>query len=321
MTRIKFDDQTFVTENDETVLHTLLRNNVQVPYGCKVGACQSCLMRSLDNPPPLASQVGLKDTQQKQNYFLTCICQPENDMTITLPNTESTWLEGEVIEKRAVSSNVLLLKLQSKEPLAFFAGQFVNLRRNDGVIRSYSIANIPNPTHELVFHIRVLPNGQFSRWAADALQVGMSLNFSHAQGHCHYVEGQGEQPLLLVGTGTGLAPLYGIICDALENHGHHGEIHLFHGSRDESGLYFESELHDMARKYPNFHYTPCLSGHVNSEQYAQGRANQVAFEKFPKLDGWRVYLCGQPEMVLHSKRTAYLQGASLKEIYTDAFSS
>jgi hypothetical protein len=32
-------------------------------------------------------------------------------------------------------------------------------------------------------------------------------------------------------------------------------------------------------------------------------------------------LCGQPEMVLHSKRAAYLQGASLKEIYADAFAS
>lgn len=321
MIRIKFDEQTFVSEKDETVLHTLLRNNVQVPYGCKVGACQSCLMRSLDNPPPDASQVGLKDTQQKQNYFLSCLCHPENDMTVALPNAETVWLEGTVIEKRMLSSNVLLLKLKSKEPLAFFAGQFVNLRRDDGVIRSYSIANIPNAEHELVFHIRILSDGRFSRWAADELQTGQLLEFSHAQGHCHYLEGQGDQSLLLVGTGTGLAPLYGIILDALQNHKHHGEIHLFHGSREESGLYFENELRELERNYPNFHYTPCLSTELNSGKYAQGRANQLALAKFPKLDSWRVYLCGQPEMVLQTKRMAYLQGASLKDIYTDAFSS
>ena len=322
MTRIKFDDQTFDIENDETVLYTLLRNNVQVPYGCKAGVCQSCLMRSLDDtPPPAASQAGLKDTQQKQNYFLPCICVPENDMTVVLPNTESVWLEGEVVDKCALSDNVILIKLKSKEPLAFFAGQFVNLRNKAGVIRSYSIANIPNAVHALIFHIRILPNGQFSRFIADELEIGMPLSFSHAQGSCHYLEGKSEQPLLLIGTGTGLAPLYGIIRDALENHNHSGDIHLFHGSRDASGLYLEEKLTALTQKYPNFHYTPCLSGEVNDEKYTKGRANEIALQAFPKLDGWRVYLCGQPEMVLHSKRAAYLQGASLKEIYADPFSS
>lgn len=321
MTRIKFDEQTFETENAETVLHTLLRNNVQVSYGCQAGVCQSCLMRSLDNAPPEKSQIGLKDTQQKQNYFLPCVCVPENDMTVVLPNQKSAWFEGEVVDKCALSENIILIKLKSKEPLAFFAGQFVNLKNEAGVIRSYSIANIPNPSHALIFHIRILPNGQFSRFVADKLEIGMPLSFSHAQGSCHYLEGKTEQPLLLIGTGTGLAPLYGIIRDALENHQHSGDIHLFHGSRDASGLYFEDKLRQMEKNHSNFHYTPCLSGANVSEKYTQGRANQIALEKFPKLNGWRVYLCGQPEMVLHSKRAAYLQGASLKDISVDAFAS
>lgn len=320
MARIKFDDQIFETEHGETVLHTLLRNNMQVPYGCKAGACQCCLMRSLDNSPPEKSQAGLKDTEQKQNYFLPCVCVPENDMTVVLPNQASAWLEGEIVDKHALSENVILIKLKSKEPLAFFAGQFVNLKNEAGVIRSYSIANIPNPSHELVFHIRILPNGAFSRFVADELEIGMSLSFSHAQGHCHYLEGKSEQPLLLIGTGTGLAPLYGIIRDALENHNHSGEIHLFHGSRDASGLYCEDTLREMEKNHPNFYYTPCLSGEVKS-RYTKGRANQIALEKFIKLNGWRVYLCGQPDMVSQTKRMAYLQGASLKEIYADAFLS
>lgn len=321
MTRIKFEGQTFAAEANETVLDTLLRNNMQVPYGCRVGACQSCLMRSLDNAPPAASQVGLKETQQKQNYFLACLCHAEKEMEITLPNSETQWFEGVVIEKCSLSSNVLLLKLQSKQPLAFFAGQFVNLRNPAGVIRSYSIANIPNAAHELEFHLRILPNGKFTRFVADELEVGSTLEFLHAQGDCHYVEGKLEQPLLLIGTGTGLAPLYGIILDALRNHQHCGEIHLFHGSRDESGLYFENELRELEKNYANFHYTPCLSAELNSGKYKQGRANQIALQKFLKLDGWRVFLCGQPDMVLQTKKMAYLQGASLKEIFADAFNS
>lgn len=320
MARIKFKDQTVIAENNETVLQSLLRSNIQVPYGCQQGVCQSCLMRSLDNAPPSSSQTGLKETQQKQNYFLPCICWPENDMTVALLNAENTWLEAKVIEKKALSINVILLKIKSKEPLAFFAGQFVNLRNNN-VIRSYSIANTPNPSHELAFHIRILPDGKFSRFVADDLEIGMPLSFSHAQGSCHYLEGKREQPLLLIGTGTGLAPLYGILKDALLTHKHQGEIHLFHGSRDESGLYLEEKLTALTQNYPNFHYTPCLSGEVNNEKYTKGRTNEIAIKQFPNLKDWRVYLCGQPEMVLQTKRAAYLLGASLKDIYIDAFSS
>ena len=321
MTRIKFNDQVFETEENETVLHALLRNNVQVPYGCKAGVCQCCLMRSLDNSPPEESKVGLKDTQQKQNYFLPCICVPQDDMTVVLPNQESLWFEGEVIEKYSLSDSVILVKLKSENPIAFFAGQFVNLRNKAGVIRSYSIANTPNSFHELIFHIRILPNGQFSQFVVNELEIGMSMSFSHAQGSCHYLETKSEQPLLLIGTGTGLAPLYGIIQDALENHNHSGEIHLFHGSRDVSGLDFESKSREMREYYSNFHYTPCLSGNVEGNNYAKGRANEVALKKFNKLDGWRVYLCGHPDMVAQAKRMAYLQGASLREIYADPFLS
>ena len=86
MTRIKFDGQFFETEPSETVLQTLLRNNMQVPYGCRAGVCQSCLMRCLDDlPVPPASQVGLKAAQQVDNYFLPCICHPKNEMSVTKP--------------------------------------------------------------------------------------------------------------------------------------------------------------------------------------------------------------------------------------------
>ena len=323
MKRIKFDEQFFEIDPNETVLQSLLRNNMQVPYGCKAGVCQSCLMRCLDEiPVPSSSQIGLSALLQKENYFLACVCMPENDMTLALPNNEQVWLKAKVVEKEFVSDNVMILTIQSIDPFAFFAGQFVNLRNQAGTIRSYSIANTPNAAHTLVFHIRILPNGQFSRWAASELDIGMTLSFSHAQGNCHYLEGKSEQSLLLIGSGTGLAPLYGIIEDALENHHHTGEIHLFHGSREATGLYFETKLDELSQHHANFHYTPCLSGiNPDKHRYTQGRVNQIALEKFTKLDGWRVYLCGQSDMVLQSKRMAYLQGAALKEIFADAFLS
>jgi hypothetical protein len=35
--------------------------------------------------------------------------------------------------------------------------------------------------------------------------------------------------------------------------------------------------------------------------------------------GWRVFLCGHPDMVSSMKMEAFMQGVSMKDIYTDAF--
>jgi NAD(P)H-flavin reductase/ferredoxin len=318
MHSIKIGESQFACQQDETVLETLLRENVRIPYSCRQGICQSCLMRSLDQPPPVSAQTGLKDTLQKQNYFLACICHAEQDMTVALPDQQGAWLEARVVEKQPLSPDIIRLVLEYETAFNFFAGQFINLQRADGLTRSYSIANSPRPDKSLEFHIRRLPKGQFSSWVHEELETGATLTFSQAQGTCHYLPGREEQPLMLVGTGSGLAPLYGILTDALAQQ-HSGPIHLFHGSRDLNGLYLMDEIRELARQFDNFHYTPCLSGEEAAVDHAQGRVHDVALAHAPTLKGWRIYLCGHPEMVNQTKKMAYLKGAALNDIYADAF--
>ncbi|MGZ4956464.1 MAG: 2Fe-2S iron-sulfur cluster-binding protein [Methylobacter sp.] len=318
MRSITVDGSTFPCQSNETVLQTLLRENIQVPNGCRQGLCQACMMRSLDNSPPVSAQVGLKDTLQKQNYFLACICHPEQDMTVALPNRQGASIEAVVIKKQLLTPDIVHLVLEYKTQFNFFAGQFVNLKRPDGLTRSYSIANIPLSKNTLEFHIRRLPNGQFSSWVYDELEVGAQLTISEAQGSCHYLPGRAEQPLMLVGTGSGLAPLYGIIADALAQD-HSGPIQLFHGSSDLNGLYFVNEMRELAEKFDNFHYTPCLSGEDVESDHIRGRTHDIALLSAETLKGWRIFLCGHPEMVNQTKKMAFMKGASMTDIYTDAF--
>lgn len=318
MRSITFGESTFSCQPDETVLETLLRENVQIPNGCRQGLCQACMMRSLDNPPPVSAQTGLKDTLQKQNYFLACICHPEQDMAVALPNQQGASIEAIVIKKQRLTPEIVQVVLEYQSQFNFFAGQFVNLKRPDGLTRSYSIANIPLSKNILEFHIRRLPNGQFSSWVYDELEVGTRLSLSEPQGSCYYLPGRAEQPLLLVGTGSGLAPLYGIIADALAQE-HSGPIHLFHGSRDLNGLYLIDEMRELAEKFDNFQYTPCISGKDIDSDHVQGRAHDIALSAIETLSGWRVYLCGHPEMVNQTKRMAFMKGASMTDIYADAF--
>jgi NAD(P)H-flavin reductase len=239
-------------------------------------------------------------------------------MHISLNSPAINFTAAIVIDKQLLNPETLLLSLQLQAPMDFYAGQFVNLKRADGLMRSYSIANNRINAQKLTFHIRRLAGGRFSEWAHQDLNIGDVIAVSDPQGLCYYLPNKPQQNLLLIGTGSGLAPLAGIISEAL-HHGHHGQIHLYHGSREIDGLYWIAEMQQLAHQYPNFHYTACVSGESVPEGIVQGRANDLAFTAIKNLKDWRVFLCGHPEMVKQSKRQAYLNGAGLQDIHADAF--
>lgn len=302
----------------ETVLDALLRENVAIPYACKKGTCHSCLLQSVATAPPEAAQAGLKNTQKNHRYFLACQCYPEQDMAIKQPDQSAFYTDGQVVANDMLNRNTVLLRVAFKDAFEFNAGQFVNLQRPDGLTRSYSIANIPQQDNTLEFHIRRLPGGRFSAWLHDELNVGDTIAVSEARGHCFYLPERSSQGLVLVGTGTGLAPLAGILSDALA-HGHSGPIYLFHGSRELGDLYRIEEMRELARQHENFHYIPCLSGSDVPDGFTRGRVNEVVAATLTDLKGWRVFLCGHPDMVKLTKRTAFMAGAAMQDIYADAF--
>lgn len=318
MFQLTIGDNKYSCQPDESILDALLNENINLSYACKKGTCHSCMIRSTDVPPPESSQIGLKNTLKKLNYFLACQCYPLQDMTIKLPDQSEFYRMGTVVVNKLLNRNTILLIIAFEDAFEFNAGQFVNLQRNDGLTRSYSIANIPQKSNTLEFHIRRLPDGKFSAWLHDELKVGDSIAVSEPRGHCFYLPERSEQGLLLIGTGTGLAPLAGILTDALR-HGHSGPIHLYHGSREVEDLYRIDEMRLLAKLHSNFHYTPCLSGGRVPEGFAAGRVNEIVSSQIPDLKHWRVFLCGHPEMVNEMKKMTFLKGASIADIYADAF--
>lgn len=318
MPDITINGQTLDCPPETSVLDTLLNAGIDISHACKKGTCHSCLLRSPDNAPPSASQSGLKDTQKAQGYFLACQCYPVEDMAIQIPSHQELYRDATIAGKKMLNAEILELTLVFEQSLAFKAGQFVNLQREDGLTRSYSIANPARTGDTIKCHIRRLPNGQFSNWLHDEAQIGERISVSEAQGLCFYLPDRPEQNLLLVGTGSGLAPLAGIISDAL-NQGHAGQISLFHGSREAEGLYLTEEMRSLAETYKNFSYFPCVSGGTENSGFYPGRANDIAIATLGNLKNWRVYICGHPEMVTQFKKQAFLKGASLADIYSDPF--
>jgi ferredoxin len=129
MTEIVYQDENITLDQDELVLDALTRHDHAIPFGCRGGACQSCLMVADQGEIPEAAQVGLSDTQKKLNYFLSCQCRPQQDMKVRLPNQSALQIEGEVLDKTFLTDQVVRLRVKAE--LAYHPGQYVNLWRDN----------------------------------------------------------------------------------------------------------------------------------------------------------------------------------------------
>ena len=323
-----FSVQHFPVQPGESVLDCLLRNGVAISHSCKAGACQSCLVKA-DSPVPETAQRGLKDTLRAQNYFLACSLQPAGDLTV-LPAGVEQRIQARITGIDALNESVLRVRLRTEDPFEYRAGQFVSLFREDGLARSYSLASLPGED-ALEFHVRMIPGGAMSGWlysqalhskSLDQTQPGSQPNvpvwIQGPSGNCFYVPGKADEPLLLAGAGTGLAPLYGIARDALQQ-GHSGPIWLFHGAVTPSGLYLTTELTELTRAFPNFHYVRSVLKDGDSNGAEVGDLDRCILARFPNLWGWKGYVCGDPALVNLLRKKMFLAGMASKAIYADAF--
>ncbi len=315
MAIVWYQEKQYPITAGESVLDTLLKNQFTCSYSCRSGVCQTCLMKAENGEPPERAQQGLKETLKKQGYFLSCICYPDQDLHISSKNNNSVsaWIVG----KEILSQDVVKVILRCEDRIQYFAGQYITLTRQDKLSRSYSLASLPEE-ETLEIHVRKIPNGQMSSWLYDEAQVGEPLQIHGPIGDCFYTPGQSNQPLLLAGTGTGLAPLYGILKDALTQK-HQGEVWLFHGALHSKGLYLVDELVSLVKKHANFHYSPTVLQGDPDELIKVGNLEETIFTQFPKLSAWRAYVCGHPELVVSLKKKLFLKGVSLKNIFSDAF--
>ncbi|MBZ4417919.1 2Fe-2S iron-sulfur cluster-binding protein [Myxococcus sp. RHSTA-1-4] len=316
MAKVKHESSWYPLEPGESVLEGLLRQGVSVPNSCRAGACQSCLMKAVGGAVPEAARVGLKDTLVAQGYFLACTCRLPEGTELEVAGAEGLRVPARISALSPLSRDVLKVSLVTDAPLDYRAGQYVSLVREDGLARSYSLASLPREG-VLELHVRLITGGAMSGWLASEARPGARVFLQGPAGSCFYVPGRPEQPLLLAGTGTGLAPLYGIVRDALEA-GHSGPIWLFHGARTPAGLYLREELRGLAERHPQLHYRPCvLEG--GTRDIAEGPLDVLIRAECPKPVGWRAWLCGDPQLVLSLRKKLFLSGLSLKDLHADSF--
>ncbi len=226
MAFVHYQDQSFEVGSTESVLDCLIRNGVDLPYGCKQGVCHACKLKLVAGSVPARSQEPLRDTWRAQGYFLACRCRPAADLTV-IREVQPFVSEAQVVSYDVVSYDKRA-RLRLATPFAYHAGQCVKLRSESGWSRNTPISS--------------LPGDEFLEVLLDSPPPS-ALTVEGPFGDSFYVAEKQEDTLFLAGGGAGLAPLTAIARDA-RSQGHTGPIRMF-GDATELEVFLASESSDL----------------------------------------------------------------------------
>ncbi|MGO9512488.1 MAG: 2Fe-2S iron-sulfur cluster-binding protein [Steroidobacteraceae bacterium] len=326
-------DRSFSVAPDQSVLDAALDAGLNLPHSCKGGNCGACRARLLQGEVgyPNGRPLGLSDSEVAEGLILLCQARAHSDLSI---ETFAVSTPDEALVKRLPcrieraqrwSHDVMavFLRLPVAERLDFQPGQYVDIMLPGGRRRSFSIASPPHDSRLLELHVRRVPGGEFTEQLFAGAAQGALLTIEGPLGHFIYrapaqpCAGDGA-PMLLVGGGTGLAPLKSILRHVIEN-GLRREMILYWGVRSERDLYAHDTLKEMARRAANFRYAPVLSEPSPAWEGRRGWVHQAVLRDFGELEPYEVYASGPPEMIEAVRREFPLRGAAPERLSFDSF--
>ncbi len=318
MAKITYEGKVYEALGEEVALDALIRGGASVAFSCRKGSCHTCVLRAVEGDVPDCTRYGLAPSLVETGHFLPCVSSLSGPLSLGPPDLSQRWLSAVVAGKRQLGPEVFELQLELETLIAWRPGQHVDVRRPDGLARSYSITSIDEEDYFMCLQVKRVADGQLSRWLCDEVSEGDMLSLRGPLGACVYDEAMASRALLLIGTGSGIGALHGIARDALKR-GHQGRIDVYHGAREASGLYLDDAWRALEAAHPQVRYTGCVSGSDPVFGAAAGRVTQVAFEDHPELEGRVVYLCGNPDMVYEARYHAILGGVSRAAIWADPY--
>lgn len=322
MTVFYFDHKPYQGLQDESLLDTLLRHGVALPFSCKKGQCRSCLVKQTQGNPALASQKGLAKDWQDLGLVYACLCQPTVGEHFSTAQVEQHYQNVVLVDKHQLSDDVMKLLLKPTEPIAFMAGQCISLRSRDGTSRSYSLVNSDNKgdkTGVMELHVQRKKRGQFSQWLFEDVAVGETLQLHGPWGNCCYLPAYCKDTLVLIANGTGLGPCLGIANAALMN-GHQGQIFLYHGAQYPSELYLHRSLLKLMLEQRQFHYQACIQAEsarleIEGSRIVFADPFTLAMTRHTIDRQHRLFICGEPKAVSQAQEAAFLNGVPIERVH------
>ncbi|TIX10647.1 MAG: 2Fe-2S iron-sulfur cluster binding domain-containing protein, partial [Mesorhizobium sp.] len=266
--------------NGETVLNAAFRQGIALPHGCKEGQCSACKCVLLEGEVDMLkySTFALNDMEKDSGHILLCRSIAYSDMQVELLNYDEEVLaksiavktfKGRISKFEHLTHDIRGIEIELGSPIKFWAGQYVDItvttQKGETITRSFSMANTPDQTQKLSFIIKKYPEGKFSgELDSGGIRVGAEVTVVGPYGTCFRRE-ERQGPLILVGAGSGMSPVWSILNDHLKS-GEKRDVYFFYGARTPSDLFYLDRITELAGSHPELNFIPVLS-HVNGEAW------------------------------------------------------
>lgn len=331
---IEPSNRSFEVEGGETVLAAGIRQGINLPYGCKDGACGSCKCKKLSGQVTHGThqQKALSDVEEAQGFVLTCCAVANTDLVL-----ESRQVSAEgafpirkmptrvsLMEKKSDDVMRLLLQMPASEPFHYHAGQYIEFLLQGGARRSYSMANAEHTLGTgggLELHVRHMPGGLFTDPVFQSMKVRDILRIEGPFGS-FYLREDSVKPIIFLASGTGFAPIKAII-EHMQFKGITRSATLYWGGRRPTDLYMDDWVRARQLEMPNLHYVPVISDALPADHWTgrTGFVHQAVLQDVPELCNHQVYACGAPIVVDSAQRDYLHAGLPPDEFFADSFIS
>ncbi len=330
--RLANSQQEFRAGSDQTLLDAALGASLNVPHSCKGGNCGACRARLLHGEIhyPNGKPLGLSAAEIADGLILLCQARASTDLSLelheTLPADQAMIKRLPCRIERALplSHDVmgLYLRLPIAEDFTFQPGQYIDIMLPGGRRRSFSIASPPHDSRPLELHVRRVVGGEFTDSLFHESRRSELLTIEGPLGQFIYRDASAPSaaapPMLLIGGGTGIAPLLSILRHVVENNIDR-DMQVFWGVRSERDLYAHATLEDLCVRGAHVRYAPVLSEPTPGWRGLTGWVHEAALKDIDNLEDYEVYAAGPPAMITALRGEFELRGAAANRLYFDSF--
>jgi ferredoxin--NADP+ reductase len=246
--------------------------------------------------------------------------------------------EATILERRDLSRDLWLVKINPGGPFSFKAGQYATLGvDHDGkrIERPYSIVSSPYEQEWLEFFIELVPHGELTPKLYQLEPGGKLLCRKIAKGRFMLDLRSGRTNHLLLATVTGLAPFVSYVRTLYQDWKSGGSpmpgdhrLFCVQGASRSAEFGYRDEMEKVAAEAPWFRYVSTVSRPWEDTQWTgeTGRVEDV-IRKY--VEAWGLepgettgYLCGHPNMVRNGRaileRAGWRNDQLFEEVYFQA---
>jgi Na+-transporting NADH:ubiquinone oxidoreductase subunit F len=326
------EEKNLEVRGGDPLLATLIESKIFIPSACGgKGTCGYCKVNVDEGGGPMlpTETPFLSEEELARNTRISCQIKVKSDMKVNIPpelfRVREFRVLAELIEDMTPVIKFVRLKIMDpEEGLSFVPGQYIQLQipaykfSSIPEFRAYSIASSHRDYNHIELIIGRVEEGVVSTYVHDYLEEGNELLARGPFGDFRLLEA--DRDILLIATGTGLAPILSILDQIEHEHIKRKTTLLFGSKRPEDLLYYD-RLKSLEQRLPNFTFIPVLSRVKEADNWKgeTGRVTDLIKKYIADNAPADVHICGLPAMVESCVELLIQKGIPADRIVYDKF--